>query len=103
MHITIADFVKWQKEWSIVTFGPGKRSEGVLKHIESEIEEVRAEPTKLEEWIDVVILALDGAWRAGYTPEEVEAALIEKSKRNRLRTFSPFPPEDEPSFHVKGE
>ena len=52
------------------TFGPGPRTEGVLKHIESEIEEVRraAEEGDLDElvkeWTDIAILGLDGLIRA---------------------------------------
>ena len=58
------------------TFGPGPRTEGVLKHIESEIEEVRraAEEGDLDElvkeWTDIVILGLDGLIRAVRVREE---------------------------------
>ena len=58
------------------TFGPGPRTEGVLKHIESEIEEVRraAEEGDLDElvkeWTDIAILGLDGLIRAVRAREE---------------------------------
>ena len=58
------------------TFGPGPRTEGVLKHIESEIEEVRraAEEGDLDElvkeWTDIAILGLDGLIRAVRASEE---------------------------------
>ena len=55
-----------QAEWSAATFGPGSREKGVTDHIRKELVEV-ADATspaeKQKEWIDVVILALDGAWR----------------------------------------
>jgi hypothetical protein len=57
--------------WSTKTFGPGLRTKGVIDHIKKELVEIEENPFDLEEWIDVVILALDGAWRAGYTPAEV--------------------------------
>ena len=58
------------------TFDPGPRTEGVLKHIESEIEEVRraAEEGDLDElvkeWTDIAILGLDGLIRAVRAREE---------------------------------
>src|SRR5262245_26420143 len=60
-----------QREWSERTFGPGPRTAGVLDHIRKELREIEAEPTDLREWIDVAILALDGAWRAGFDPDEI--------------------------------
>jgi hypothetical protein len=100
--MNISEYITNQKIWSQIAFGKGKRTEGVLHHIEKEIEEVRMEPYSLE-WIDIVILALDGAWRAGYTPEEIEKALIAKQEKNAKRKW-PYPPpsDDVPSFHIKG-
>lgn len=76
-----------QVEFSARTFGPGARSDGVVQHIAKELDEIRADPTDLIEWIDVVILALDGAWRAGYTPEQIVDALQAKQSRNESRTW----------------
>lgn len=48
------------------TFGPGDREKGVIDHIRKELVEIENAPTpelKLKEWIDVIILAIDGAWR----------------------------------------
>ena len=58
------------------TFGPGPRTEGVLKHIESEIEEVRRAAADgdldelVKEWTDIAILGLDGLIRAVRAREE---------------------------------
>ena len=58
------------------TFGPGPRTEGVLKHIESEIEEVRRAAAEgdleelVKEWTDIAILGLDGLIRAVRAHEE---------------------------------
>lgn len=76
-----------QREWSERTFGPGARTAGVLDHIRKELAEIEAEPTDTSEWIDVVILALDGAWRAGASPEQIIAALQAKQTKNENRVW----------------
>lgn len=89
--------------WSADTFGPGTCTEGVLKHIEEEIEEVRKDPTDISEWIDIVILALDGAWRAGASAEDICLALQNKQNKNMAREWPDwrqFKP-DEPINHIR--
>lgn len=76
-----------QRAWSEVTFGPGPRTKGVIDHIRKELSEIEADPSDIEEWIDVVILALDGAWRAGFTPLQIIAALEAKQTRNESRDW----------------
>lgn len=76
-----------QREFSERTFGPGARTAGVLDHIRKELAEIEAKPADLSEWIDVVLLALDGAWRAGYSPEDIVLALAEKQLRNESRKW----------------
>jgi len=76
-----------QRDWSGRTFGPGSRVQGVVDHIRKELREIEANPTDLTEWIDVVILALDGAWRSGATPDEIIAALVAKQTRNENREW----------------
>lgn len=56
-----------QAAFSRATFGPGPRTDGVIDHIESEIEEIQDAPTaqdRSKEWTDVAILGLDGLLRA---------------------------------------
>lgn len=76
-----------QREWSRRTFGPARRTNGVLDHIAKELQEVRASPDDLDEWIDVIILALDGAWRHGHEPAEIVRALVDKQARNEARSW----------------
>ena len=78
-----------QKSWSEETFGPSDRRgpEGVIDHLRKEIEEVTECPGDLEEWIDIVMLALDGAWRVGFTPWEISAMLASKLEKNRNRDW----------------
>lgn len=76
-----------QRDWSRKTFGPGMRTKGVIDHIRKELVEIEAEPADLREWIDVVILALDGAWRSGHSPAEIVSALAAKQRRNEERKW----------------
>ncbi len=52
-----------QMAFSHATFGPGERTEGVIDHIRKELIEVEEADGKSSEWVDVVILALDGLTR----------------------------------------
>lgn len=84
---SLKHLLEQQKRWSEETFGLGSRTERILDHITKEIEEVRAAPHDVEEWIDLVILAFDGAWRAGHSPEEVVMALNAKYEKNFSRKW----------------
>lgn len=55
--------------------------------VRKELREIEQNPTDLEEWIDVMLLACDGAWRAGYEPKEMAAALAAKLAKNESRTW----------------
>lgn len=76
-----------QRAWSEMTFGPGARTKGVVDHIRKELLEIEGDPTDLTEWIDVVILALDGAWRAGGSPEQIIATMVAKQTKNEGRVW----------------
>lgn len=76
-----------QREWSKATFGPGKRTLGVIDHIRKELAEVEADPTDLSEWVDIIILAFDGAWRHGGKPQQIIDAIVAKQARNEARTW----------------
>jgi hypothetical protein len=76
-----------QREFSENTFGPGTRLKGILDHIRKELKEIEAAPDDLEEWVDLVLLSLDGAWRAGFSPEQIAAEVEAKLTRNILREW----------------
>lgn len=76
-----------QREWSLATFGPGPRLHGLLDHIRKELLEIEADPTDISEWVDVVILALDGAWRAGAAPQQIIDAIVAKQAKNESRRW----------------
>lgn len=85
--MNIIEHLYHQIEWSKKIFGPGPRPAGICDHIRKELIEIEAEPDVLEEWVDVVILAFDGAWRAGYSPEEIVAAIEAKQTKNEGRKW----------------
>lgn len=76
-----------QRDWSERTFGPGQRVHGVTDHIAKELIEVRESGGDLKEWVDVIILGLDGAWRSGATPEQIIEAIVAKQTKNEGRTW----------------
>lgn len=76
-----------QRDWSERTFGPGPRLRGVLDHIRKELKEIEADPTDLGEWVDVIILAFDGAWRAGHEPQQIIDAVKAKQAKNEAREW----------------
>lgn len=94
-----------QRAFSLETFGPGRRTAGVLDHIRKELAEIEQHPTDVTEWIDVVLLALDGAWRAGYEPEAIAAALEAKQLRNESRSWPDWrtATPGQAIEHIKGE
>jgi hypothetical protein len=92
-----------QKEWSFKTFGPKSNLQGLLQHILKELIEIEAKPDDIDEWIDVVILAFDGAWRQGYSSEDIARALFRKQYKNELRKWPDWRtvPEGQAIEHIK--
>lgn len=60
----IAEYMTHASAWSLRTFGPGPRPLGIAAHIRKEIDEIEGNPADISEWVDLVILALDGCWRS---------------------------------------
>jgi hypothetical protein len=94
-------YIAQQIPWSKETFGEGFRTGGLITHIKSELDEIKEDPNNVVEWIDVIILAIDGAWRAGYSPEEICDALEKKQIKNFHRKWPKPESEDTPSYHIK--
>ena len=84
-----------QRDWSERTFGPGDRVLGISDHIRKELLEVAAARSDrvhpdleaLKEWVDVIILALDGAWRTGADPQMIAGAISAKQRINEDRRW----------------
>ena len=87
-HSWIADYhLDAHRAWSVETFGPGERTAGVLDHLRKELDEVEENPEDVTEWADVIILAFDGAWRAGHTNVEIIEAIHAKQLKNENRQW----------------
>lgn len=99
--LTLEQYLERQEEWSSRTFGHGTRTLGLTKHIEKEIAEIRAKPHDLSEWVDVVILALDGYWRHGGDPLEIMKHLVAKQEKNFVRQWPTSTSEEEAIEHVR--
>lgn len=96
--------IKEQREWSDRTFGPGTRLRGVLNHIRKELAEVEESCGKdITEWVDIMVLAVDGATRSGHKPEDLLNAYAEKMAENYQREWPDWRDfsEDEPIEHVR--
>lgn len=86
-YYDLVEHLERQEAFSLRTFGPGERTDGLIDHITKELAEIKENPHDLEEWVDVTLLALDGAWRAGHSPEEICAVINDKLERNMARTW----------------
>lgn len=88
-----------QMAFSHATFGPGVRTQGVIDHIRKELVEVLESGGQSDEWVDVVILALDGLTRQlAFCVEDTRSDLAQvaeiavgmilaKQSRNEARTW----------------
>jgi hypothetical protein len=76
-----------QRAFSLKAFGPNQTARGVADHIRKELTEIEASGGALEEWVDVMLLAFDGAMRSGAKPEQVADAITAKQSRNERRTW----------------
>ena len=114
--------------FSKATFGPGPRAEGVLNHMEKEIAEVRKELIRMaendvtssgwsavaEEWVDLVILSLDGLTRSVAGTSKTMPAdqvaiistdmILRKQSKNELRIWPDWRTADPDKAieHVRG-
>jgi hypothetical protein len=86
-YYDLVEHLEKQHDFSLRTFGPGKRTKGLIDHIQKELREIECDPADLTEWIDVIMLGLDGAWRAGFEPQEIAQELHDKLERNKARDW----------------
>lgn len=104
----LESYIREQKNWSKKSFGDntfktGRSHKGLLEHIQKELKEIDNNPTDLYEWVDLIILGLDGAWRAGFTEEDITLALHRKQCINKLRIWPDNDGSGEKAIeHLKG-
>lgn len=99
----LAKYLHRHKQWSYQVFGPGLRTRGICAHIRKEVIEVEENPKDLKEWLDIVILAMDGFWRHGGVPELILPMLIAQQDRNIEREWPDWrkTDEDQPIEHKR--
>jgi hypothetical protein len=51
------------------------------------LKEVAKDPGDMSEWADIIILGIDGAFRAGYSPGEIVSGIRNKFDRNQRRIW----------------
>lgn len=88
--MNLEEYLASQQVFSERTFGPGERTKGVLDHIAKELDEIKAKPDDLSEWVDVLTLAFDGALRKGFTPGEIASCLTAKLYKNIKRKWPDY-------------
>lgn len=103
--------------FSRATFGPGERTEGVIDHMTKEFKEILSEDTpggRAEEWVDEVILAIDGLTRAlqaddsnkslDWVASDAVAMITAKYNKNEMRNWPDWRTADPNKAieHVKG-
>ena len=84
---SLAKHLARQAAFSERTFGPGLRTRSVCDHIRKELLEIEKDPSDVKEWIDVIILGLDGAWRTGATPEQIIDEIQRTQWKNEGRVW----------------
>lgn len=103
MTETLVAYLTRQCAWSERTFGPGPRPAQVIAHIRKELVEIEASPSDVTEWMDVAMLAFDGAYRSGATPEQIAAAIAAKLAVNEARQWPDWRthPQDQAMEHIR--
>ncbi|MDD5353524.1 MAG: DUF550 domain-containing protein [Candidatus Omnitrophica bacterium] len=85
--INLNSYLYKQQKWSEKTFGPGNNTEGLCKHIEKELEEIKQAPHDPMEYADVMILLLDMMWRNNVKVDDFVRALADKQEINLKRKW----------------
>ena len=112
----LTEHLKRQMAFSRATYGPGERTQGVCDHIAKEIAELKPAPDdglRSKEWVDVVLLGLDGLWRAlaaeGWPwwaiPQKAARMIAAKQGKNEQRDWPDWRTADPNKAieHVRGD
>ena len=84
----LEDHIAEQKVFSLNTFGPGTRLNGVLEHVRKELVEIEESGGQdLEEWVDAWLLIVDGMWRQGFSEDQITSAIKAKFAKNKKRKW----------------
>lgn len=102
MTFDLVAYLKRQEVFSDKTFGPGELTDGILDHIREELKEIEEDPDDIYEWVDLLILAFDGARRRGFTAEQIAASINLKQNINERRDWPDWRthPPDKAFHHI---
>lgn len=67
-----------QRRWSFENHGNDEKTVAVLQTIYGEVVSTNGQPKDVNLWIRIIVLALEGALRQGFTPHEICEALEKK-------------------------
>lgn len=78
---------------------------GVIDHLHMELQEALAEPADASEWADIIILAFDGARKAGITHQGILDAVEAKQAKNEGRRWPDWrtAPQDKAICHIRDD
>ena len=98
-------FVLRHKNWADKTFGINRGVLGRIKHIEKELIELKNNPNGPEEWIDILMLTLDGLGLIGLSPENILEELYSKLEKCKNRKWPDWKSADpnKPIEHIREE
>lgn len=77
-HHSLEGLIEKQIKISKNKFGTETRTSGIIDHMVEELKEIENNPNDIFEWIDMLILSIDGSWRRGFTPSEIAEAWKQK-------------------------
>ena len=89
--VDFLDYVIRHQYWSQRAFGPARPKTDVprlLSHIRKELVEIEQHPQDCEEWVDPIILCIDGAWRSGHSAYTIASTLKRKQEKNMIRKWT---------------
>lgn len=75
-NFSLHDYLRAHNAWSARTFGTDRKPMSIIKHLRKELEELQQKPDDILEYVDIIILAADGAFLCQYTPNQVVEALM---------------------------
>jgi hypothetical protein len=103
--MTIEQWLYEHSAWSVKVNGPfnenNRRTVGIVNHIRKELQEILSDPLDREEWIDVIILGLDGYLRHGGQICQVLSDLQSKLAKNKGRKWPKPVDQDTPVEHIR--
>lgn len=105
--MTFKDYLIRHVAWGYEMFGTpadGRGPKGPLDHLKKEIKEIEADPYDQKEWIDAIILSIDGYIRAGGNIDGVLYDLFVKQEKNFTRKWPDWRLQhpDKAVEHVRG-